>query len=232
MLFIIAFIIRHSVLNLIDCGIKAQIFDLELLAGKLMGKHGYRTALTFMFIFSFGAQIAYMAIIGDTVPKVLESLFHVHHVDRTAVIICVAISVVLPLCLLRDISSLSYASCISIVSDLILVSIICFHGPHTSEEEGINMKNGDFELSNINVFAGIGAMSFTFVCQHNSFMIYSSLEQCNREGWQKVATYSLLLATVACLSMGLAGYLSFFSTVHGDILNNFPTNGTSSCVHL
>ena len=242
MIFIIAYIIHCSVVMLIDCGIKVDRFDLEELALKVMGKGGYYVALIFMFIFSFGAQIAYMVIIGDTVPKVLQSLFHFSSIHRNNTIISVATLIILPLCLLKDISSLSYASCISIVSDIILVTIVCIRGPERSEAEGINMRNGDFELTNIALFAGIGAMSFTFVCQHNSFMIYRSLQFPSKENWHKVASYSLIIAVLVCLAMGIAGYLSFFDTVHGDILNNFsdkgmcnmsnPTNSCNICKHM
>lgn len=221
MIFIIAYVIYTSVVMLIDCGIQVKKLDLEELAEKVIGRSGYYIALVFMFIFAFGAQIAYMVIIGDTVPSVLEEVFSFDHVDRNTVIICIATCVILPLCLLKDISNLSYASCISICSDIILVSIVCIHGPQRSEEEGINLRSGDFELTNTALFAGMGAMSFTFVCQHNSFMIFQSLREPTRRNWQKVAWYSLAVAVVVCLAMGLAGYFSFLDTVSGDILNNF-----------
>ena len=203
-----------------------NVLDLELLANKVIGAKGYYLALLAMFIFSYGAQIAYMVIIGDCVPVVFRHLFDVAEVDRTVVILIVAVFIVLPLCLLRSISSLSYASFFSIAANLLLVLIVCIQGPITKRLDGITAANSHFSNASDSIFAGIGAMSFTFVCQHNSFMIYRSLREPSIGNWNKVVNYSISLALGICLVMGVAGYLAFYDRVQGDILKSFPVTGT------
>jgi solute carrier family 38 (sodium-coupled neutral amino acid transporter), member 11 len=226
MMVVIAFIVRHSAILLIDCGMKMDAMDLEVLCGKVMGKYGYFLALGAMFVFAYGAQIAYMVIIGDTLPVVLKSIFPAAEIERNVVIVTVATCIILPLCLLKSIASLSYASGLSIFANIILVIIVCIRGPIAEHERHINEINGDFQLSNSSLFAGIGAMSFTFVCQHNSFLIFRSLKNPTRENWYKVATYAMSFALLICLVMGIAGYLSFFDFTKGNILNDFSIKGT------
>lgn len=45
------------------------------------------------------------------------------------------------------------------------------------------------------------------------------------DNWTKVANGALMVAASMCLTLGLAGYLSFGSYTEGDILNNFSDEG-------
>ena len=75
MLILVALLVDKSVIMLIECGIKCNKLDFEELTLHLLGTPGYLVAISFMFLFAFGAQIAYMVIIGDTVPLVIENSF-------------------------------------------------------------------------------------------------------------------------------------------------------------
>lgn len=67
-------------------------------------------------------------------------------------------------------------------------------------------------------------MSFSFVCQHNSFLVYRSLKQPSMDNWNKVALLSISLAFFVVLTFGLAGYINFGFDVNGDVLTNFPAD--------
>ena len=71
----VAFLVDKSVLMMIDCGIKTGKLDLEALCEHCLGRYGYYTALTMMFLFAYGAQVSYLVIVGDTVPLVAESIW-------------------------------------------------------------------------------------------------------------------------------------------------------------
>ena len=77
------------------------------------------------------------------------------------------------------------------------------------------------------LFVGLGTMSFAFVCQHNSFIVFKSLRKPTLANWHKVASASLGVSFVLCLILGVAGYLAFMETTQGDILNNFPPTGAA-----
>ena len=70
-------------------------------------------------------------------------------------------------------------------------------------------------------------MSFAFVCQHNSFIVFKSLEQRSMKNWQLVAKCSVGVSFSLCLLLGIAGYLAFLEATQGDILNNFPATGVA-----
>ena len=68
-------------------------------------------------------------------------------------------------------------------------------------------------------------MSFAFVCQHNSFIVFKSLQQPTLAHWKQVASGSVGISFILCLLLGLVGYLSFLEYTQGNILNNFPPTG-------
>ena len=214
---------------MVECGIRANKLDLEELSEHLLGKKGYYAALLFMFIFAYGAQVAYLVVIADTVPLVVGlfnsgSFFAV----RNNVIGITATLVILPLCLLRDLSSLSFTSMISIIADIVLVMIVVINAPTISHDEGI--KHNTISIISSSLFAGVGTMSFAFVCQHNSFLVFRTLKERTIDNWRKVAQGSITFAVVLSLILGIAGYLSFLEETKGDILNNFPDYGTVNFV--
>jgi sodium-coupled neutral amino acid transporter 11 len=75
---------------------------------------------------------------------------------------------------------------------------------------------------NSNISEAIGVISFAFVCHHNSLLIYGSLRKPTIDRFARVTHYSTGISLVACLSMALAGFLTFGTKTVGNVLNNFP----------
>lgn len=180
-----------------------------------------------MFLFAYGAQIAYLVVIADSVPRVADLLLpNSFFTNRHYALLFFAILVILPLCLLRDLSSLSWTSLLSVSSNVILILMIIITVPTVED----NSHNEDkFEASNIfaisySLFIGIGTMSFAFVCQHNSFIVFRSLATPTFAAWKTVARNSILIAFIICLCFALVGFITFYPNVDGDLLNNFPNN--------
>lgn len=203
MLAFVAYLVYRSVTILIDCGVKANKLDFEELAEHLLGRPGYFAVLIFMFLFAYGAQIAYLVVIGDTIPIVAE-LFLPNSIlaNRNITIALTSIFVILPLCLLKDLSSLSWTSMLSIGADIALVLIVLIAAPSASVKEGI--KHDEISILNPSVFVGIGTMSFAFVCQHNSFIVFRTLKERTVENWQSVAKGSIFFSFLMCSTLGIA----------------------------
>ena len=230
-MFLVAYLVDRSVVMLIDCGIKTQKYDLEVISQHTMGIRGYFAALIFMFLNAYGAQIAYLVIIADTVPLAAQNLFPGSFLDeRHAALLFFATVVVLPISLLRDLSSLSWTSLLSVLSVIVLIMIVGIWAPEASQLQNRHFESSDAGEVNTNLFAGVGTMSFAFVCQHNSFLIYRSLKQPSSESWRTVAHSSVSFSFVVSLAFGLIGFFSFFPYVEGDLLNNFPVSYTSVAV--
>ena len=130
LLTLVAILIYHSVLMLIECGLKANKLDFEELSEHLLGWKGYYAALTFMFLFAYGAQVAYLVVIGDTIPVVV-ALFYPNSIfaNRQSVIGLTATFVILPLCLFKDLSTLAWTSLVSIAADVVFVLLVVVFAP-------------------------------------------------------------------------------------------------------
>lgn len=228
MLSIVAVLIYHSVLMLIECGVKENKFNLEELAEHLYGVKGYYFALLFMFLFAFGGQTAYLVIIGDTVPQVADLLLPGSFLtNRNNAILFFSVLIILPLCLIRDISKLSWSSFLSISCDVIIIFIVLIIAPTVSKEQDTHFKASDVGEVNYDLFEGVGTMSFAFVCQHSSFIVYRSLQKPTFKNWNRVAMNSITFSFLISLVLGLVGFFSFYPFVKGDLLNNFPTSNIS-----
>lgn len=59
---------------------------------------------------------------------------------------------------------------------------------------------------------------------HNSLLIYGSLKRPTLDRFATVTHYSTGVSLLMCLTMGLAGFLSFGSQTQGNVLNNFSSN--------
>lgn len=231
MLFFVGFLINRSLLMLIDCGIKCGKLDLEELTNHVLGSRGYFVALAVMFMFSYGAQIAYLIVVGDTVPLVAEMLSPGSLLaNRTFVMLTSSTLIILPLCLMRDLSSLARTSFLSVMSVLLLIAIIAARAPNAARVQHI--EKAPLSLANSRLFVGIATMSFAYVSQHNCFLVFRSLQQPTFANWKKVAHGSILFSLGLSLLIGLSGYLSFSEDVKADVLNNFPTTGSFAYLYL
>jgi sodium-coupled neutral amino acid transporter 11 len=81
-------------------------------------------------------------------------------------------------------------------------------------------------IINDGIFQAIGVISFAFVCHHNSLLIYGSLKKPTLDRFAVVTHYSTGISMVACLVLGIGGYLTFGDKTQGNLLNNFPTDNT------
>lgn len=237
MLAFVAYLIYNSVVILIECGVRENKFDFEELSMHLLGIRGYYATLLFMFLFAIGGMTSYLVILADIIPS-LAILFAPGTVltSRVFVLAVVSVVIILPISLLRDLSSLSWTSLLSISADAVIIVIVlaaAFDNHVVNDGGGDDtLDRGEFDatdngsLFNSQLFAGIGTMSFAFVCQHNSFLVFRSLkaELRNEKKWAQVACYSVFTAFLLCTLLGLAGFFTFYPNTQGDLLNNYPDN--------
>jgi solute carrier family 38 (sodium-coupled neutral amino acid transporter), member 11 len=225
----VAYLVNQSTVIIIECGLVNKKLNLEELCRHLFGVHGYNACSMSMFLFAYGAMIAYLMIIGDTVPIALDYFMGDDAPSRTAVMLVAGFCIVLPLSLLRDMSSLSSTSLLSIAADFFMVLFICARS-HTAAKKQDTMFDPPGDITVVNgtsIAAGLGTISFAFVCQHSSFLVFQSMKEGTLANWKRVSDVSLVIAGTLCLLLGLVGYLSFGDYTQGDIMTNFGSNGES-----
>lgn len=188
---LVAWLVIVSVQMLIATGVKHNKLDFEDLARHLLGPRGFILTLVFMFLFAYGSMIAYLIVIGDSIPAVAAAMSPSLQPGRSAVIVFSAVFIVLPICCLQDLSALSTTSLVSIAADVMLVLIVLVGAPASAAAQGTHQPLSSLPLFSANLFIGLGTLSFAFVCMHNSFLVFRSLKEPTVDNWNKVATRSV-----------------------------------------
>ena len=171
----VAILIDYGVRSLIECGLIKGKQDYELLVEHLYGRPGYYAVTTFMFLFAYGAMVAYHVVIGDTMYPLIKyatkdtEIEDSFYTQRWFIIMVFSIIFMLPLSLLRNMSALSHTSGISITAVLVIVSTICIEAPLRSEN--VN-HDKPIPIIRSGFFEAIGTMSFAFVCRYVIMYIY------------------------------------------------------------
>ncbi|KAL7533600.1 hypothetical protein ACHAXR_008576 [Thalassiosira sp. AJA248-18] len=198
------------------------IHTFEDLASYPFGKFGSGFVLLNMFIMAYGAMVAYLLIIKDTVPTVMGFEHGTHLLERNLILVATSLFIMVPLSMQRDMASLSFTSALSVAADMILVVFIAAFSPI---KENVANNGGFGEVLkndgiNPTLFIGLGILSTAMACQHSAFIVANSLENKTSQRWKWVTNQSIALSAVLCLILGICGYLGFLGTTQGDVLNN------------
>lgn len=217
MLLGVAMTADFTVRLLVRCGLHVGKHDYEDLCEHVMGKPGFYFVSTFMFLFAYGAMVAYFVIIGDTAPKAVAQLVGDTSplANRELVLVLCATLVVLPLCMLKDLARLAWASTLSVLAVFMIIATVIARAP-SAVEAAPAASPAAHELRFVRpttLFSGLSAMSFAFVCHHNTFLVYNSLSDRSEGAWRRVTRISITTAFLASLTLSLVGYLTFFGAV-------------------
>lgn len=195
----------------------------EDLASYPFGQAGVNFILLSMLLMAYGAMLAYLLIIKDTLPTILGLD---GDLERVLIMMATSVTVMLPLSLQRDMASLSITSLFSVLADAFLVIFIAAYSPVT---ESVNQQGGFWNVVkqdaiNPTIFIGLGILSTAMACQHSAFIVSGSLENRTTARWSKVTGYSLGISLMLCAILGIAGYLGFLDETEGNVLNNFDAD--------
>uniref|UniRef100_W5KSW7 Putative sodium-coupled neutral amino acid transporter 11 n=1 Tax=Astyanax mexicanus TaxID=7994 RepID=W5KSW7_ASTMX len=72
-----------------------------------------------------------------------------------------------------------------------------------------------------NAIQAVGVMSFAFICHHNSFIIYESLQEPTLKKWSRITHVSVGSAALISAVFAAAGYATFTGYTQGDIFENY-----------
>lgn len=191
------------------------------------GGLGSRFILLNMFVLAYGAMVAYLLIIKDTIPTIL-GLAHgtAGGIERELIMVATTIVIILPIAMQRDMASLAFTSLISVSADAALVVFMAAVAPikeTVTAAGGLGqiLKNDGVQPT---LFVGVGILSTAFACQHSAFIVSGSLHEKTSTRWSRVTCVSLVVAALMCLTLGITGYLGFLDKTEGNVLNNFRAN--------
>ncbi|CAH0517092.1 unnamed protein product [Peronospora belbahrii] len=166
-----------------------------------------------ILIFCFGISVAYLVTLGDIITPLGELCFGPQSVlaQRWVLMMISCGMIMLPLSLMKDISSLQFSSILGVLSIFFLVMAVTIRSIMFASVNGIpediswiiNLNRGpDFFLS-------VPIVMFAFTCQVNVFSIYTELQRPCIRRMNKVVDRATLISLLVYLSIGVVAYLAF-----------------------
>uniref|UniRef100_A0A8C0BUQ6 Putative sodium-coupled neutral amino acid transporter 11 n=1 Tax=Buteo japonicus TaxID=224669 RepID=A0A8C0BUQ6_9AVES len=213
----------YSIILLIKGGNLSGTNTYQELVRKTYGLVGYLILSTLQFLYPFIAMISYNIITGDTLTKVFQRIPGVGPdnvlTDRHFIILLTTIVFTLPISLYRDIAKLGKVSLISLILTIVILVIVMVRTVTFSPE--VPKSENAWIFAKSNAVQAVGVMSFAFICNHNSFLIYGSLEEPTLKNWSRVTHVSVSLAVVISVVFAACGYMTFTGYTEGDIFENY-----------
>lgn len=237
MLFVVSYMTDKSLRMVVDLASfhpklrHLGVLTYEDLARIPFGRFGSYLVLINMFVLAYGAMVAILLVIKDTIPIVTGFAEHAGHgsfVESELTMIITSLFIVLPMSMMRDSANLEKISLLGVIADVVLVGCVLIIAPVKStlaEVGGFDEVIKDNWI-NSRLFISLGVMSTAMNCHDAAFIISTSLKDRTPQRWSAVTFRSLLVAGILSLLIGIYGYLGFLDDTKGDILNNFPEDST------
>ncbi|XP_030614566.1 putative sodium-coupled neutral amino acid transporter 11 [Archocentrus centrarchus] len=226
LLIVVGFITDYSIILLIKGGILSGTNSYQSLVQSTFGFPGFLILTGLQFLYPFIAMISYNITTGDTLTKVFQRIPGVgpDHIlaERHFVIMLSTVVFTLPLSLYRNIERLGKVSFLSMVLTVIILIIAIIRAATFGPQ--ILPTDDAWVFAKWNAIQAVGVMSFAFICHHNSFLIYGSLEQPTLAKWSQVTHISVGSALIISAGFAVAGYTTFTGYTQGDIFENYCRN--------
>uniref|UniRef100_A0A3Q1CR70 Putative sodium-coupled neutral amino acid transporter 11 n=2 Tax=Amphiprion ocellaris TaxID=80972 RepID=A0A3Q1CR70_AMPOC len=226
LLIVVGLITDYSIILLIKGGHLSGTSSYQSLVQSTFGFPGFLILSGLQFLYPFIAMISYNITTGDTLTKVFQRIPGVgpDHIlaERHFVILLSTILFTMPLSLYRNIEKLGKVSFLSMVLTLTILVIVVIRAA-TLGPQIIPTENA-WAFAKWNAIQAVGVMSFAFICHHNSFLIYGSLEQPTLANWSRVTHVSVGSALIVSAVFAVAGYSTFTGYTQGDIFENYCRN--------
>uniref|UniRef100_A0A2K5SC51 Putative sodium-coupled neutral amino acid transporter 11 n=1 Tax=Cebus imitator TaxID=2715852 RepID=A0A2K5SC51_CEBIM len=204
LLFWVSYVTDFSLVLLIKGGALSGTDTYQSLVNKTFGFPGYLLLSVLQFLYPF---------IVDP-----ENLF----IGRHFIIGLSTVTFTLPLSLYRDIAKLGKISLISTGLTTLILGIVMARavslGPHIPKTEDA------WVFAKPNAIQAVGVMSFAFICHHNCFLVYSSLEEPTVAKWSRLIRMSIVISVLICIVFATCGYLTFTGFTQGDLFENYCRN--------
>ncbi|CCD25218.1 amino acid transporter NDAI_0E04010 [Naumovozyma dairenensis CBS 421] len=184
----------------------------------------------------FGVGVSYMIVVGDLMPQILSHLIPESHstssllLSRNFHITIMMLCIVSPLCFMKNLSSLRYASMVAISSVVYLCVLVVFHFLSPSQE----IKDLKGELSywlpnnEPSPLVTLPIFVFAYTCHHNMFSVINEQIDNSFHNIKKLAIIAMSLAFSLYIIIGGSGYYTFGDNIVGNIITLYPQSVSST----
>ena len=200
----------------------------ETTAENIYGKFGKSVIATCIIAFIFGIAVASFVIIGDIIPTILKTNFPSLQegvLFREKLLTFVAIFIILPLCLIKDTSSLVPFSIFSLLTYAIFICYLFIEAFYFGSSNLFHPSLKLFDLKGVLVCMPIILTGFS--CQSQMLVYLETIPEALRgvRVVKPLVMSAMLLVCVIYCSVGIFGYFTFLrGTIGTDIFRNLSTS--------
>ena len=184
----------------------------------------------------FGVGVSYLVVIGDLMPKIMESAGCADDsilMERNLWISLFMFLVITPLSYLKKLDSLKYTSVVALVSVVYLVCLVVGHFFMDSSTEPKLIHLGP--ISWVLTLNSFPIFVFAYTCHQNMFAILNELEPSEKYGSRTrqsnfIIRNSIFTACISYLIVGILGYLTFADSVNANIITMYRKDSMPSLI--
>ena len=184
------------------------------------------------------AVVAYSMVLADTFNALFKTVGM--DVSREVALCGLTVLVLLPLCLLKDLSALAPFSLAGIAGMLytaVAMGIRYFDGSYSSPDSSFVMDlaenlrpdigtKGASAVFSSNAFILICMLSTAYMAHFNAPKFYMELENNTIARWNTLVGASFAISIVFFIGIAVMGFATFGGAANGFILNNYSTKDT------
>ena len=200
----------------------ASIESYEALVGTPFGRVGERVLLFSVFVVAFGACVEFTVMIKDLLFTLMNG--------GTMHLIVVWSIFIAPLTWIKDLSSLTFVSILSLGLSAFLVAVIMIEAPwyeNVVSHGGLAQVMQDYAFRS-HVFTTISIFTEVFAWQHGIFQFFNSLRRPTIHRWRFVTTKVNSIISIIYIMVSVPAYLGYLDDTTGDIFLSLPSQGTGS----
>ena len=211
-----------------------HVHDYEELGYKCFGNIGYVWVVSCLFLQDFGTMLNYLIIIGDSSFKIIQIWGYDTFEYRQFILLFVALIIIFPPCLLRDIAFYEKFSFIKLITIIMVVSLIIYEYISYRILETQSYKvtphkyypiSSELTFFNLAGFAkAVGIVAYTFEVHDAAFLYYNTLWNPTISRWNKLSTISMISGLILGLGLSVPAYLIFGNKICSNVLNSFDVN--------
>ncbi|KAG8274062.1 putative sodium-coupled neutral amino acid transporter 10 isoform X2 [Homalodisca vitripennis] len=233
MLVVSSIMSRLACYYLIKAATLARRRNFEFLAFHTFGPTGKLTVELSIIGFMLGTCVAFFVVMGDLGPAILGPLLDVGNPSsiRASVLIAIAMLVVLPLGLLRNVDSLAAISAITIAFYICLVLKVM--GEATTHLLAWDWMDKVHLWRPAGLLQCIPIFSMALSCQTQLFEIFDSIPNASLDKMTVIVGSAVNLCTLMYMAMGFFGYVAFCTQpFSGNLMLSFSPTPTSEVIKM
>lgn len=195
-----------------------SISTMEELARHLICPAAAHLVSFFIVFFCWGVGVMYVVMMGDFMKPLLPYMEEAGVPGgREWTMFLFWLVIMLPLSILKDVTSLKYASIIGTASTLVLaVALLTQVTVKPASGRGVTWMK-----INVGTISSMSTYFFSYCCQPIVLPVYREMEKRSIRKLTLSATYSMVTCTVIYIISGVCGEISYRDAILPNILLNF-----------